>query len=268
MKFAEVAKLRRSEIGHIRERVDSYVVSVPKDALSAILLSGSVGRGDFYPGRLGGMIDLTVFKKPGSNIAAYELFGENENPEIPFHCVNRNGDWYQIWFSEMLNGEGFRQLVEARKFDLSESILLWQRDMTYSDADEVFKGIAAKETMEGYNERLSKIRYLLSEYKVDRWQRRKEPEQLHVNLSAAVDLAIGCLYNLNGKYAPAFDRMAYYSYELEIKPTDYGSLLRALVTVKIGSMRSYRNREQAFKTRFLQFLDESNPPDKSGGPSP
>jgi hypothetical protein len=92
MKRSEIVKLRASDISLIRQRADSYVRGINTKELAAILLSGSVARGDFFPGKLGGMTDLTVFKKAGSLVAAEELFGKNEDPEIPYHCVNRKGD--------------------------------------------------------------------------------------------------------------------------------------------------------------------------------
>lgn len=259
MKRSEIVKLRASDIGLIRQRADSYVRSIEKEDLAAILMSGSVARGDFYPGKLGGMTDLTVLKKPNSAITAEELFGKNEDPEIPYHCVNRNGDWYQIWFIEMLNAERYQLLPEARKYALNESILLWERDDSYSQANGEFKRIAAEETKAALKARLNGISYLLSEYKVDRWQRRNEPGQLHFNLNAAIDIAIGCLYNLNGKYTPAPDRAVYYSYELEKRPARYDELLRQLMDIKLDSVENYWNREKLFKSEFLKFLSESEP---------
>ncbi len=146
MKQSEVAKLRKTDIDRLREKAAAYVDGIAKEALSAVLLSGSVARGDFFPGRLGGMIDLTVFKKPNSFITAEELFGKNEDPEIPYHCVNREGDWYQIWFSEIPNAESYRLLPEARKYALAESSVLWQADGAYSDVDSEFRRIASEET--------------------------------------------------------------------------------------------------------------------------
>jgi hypothetical protein len=268
MKRSDVAKSRKDDINRIRERANSYIVSIPKEALSAILLSGSVARGDFFPGRLGGMIDLAVFSKASSSVTAEELFGKNEDPEIPYHCVNRGGDWYQIWFNEMLNVESYRLLPEARKFALAESIVLWQVDEAYSTANREFKRIAAEETTAGFKARLGGVGYLMSEYKVDRWRRRNEPGQLHFNLNSAIELAIGCLYNLNGKYVPASDRAVYYSYELENRPLRYEHLLKRLMNIKLGSIRNYSNREKVFRSQFLRFLDEQRLPNKSLEQSP
>jgi hypothetical protein len=259
MKRSVIVKLRASDIGFIRQRTNSYVSSIDTEELVAILLSGSVARGDFFPGKLGGMIDLTVFKKPGSQVTAEELFGKNEAPEIPYHCVNRKGDWYQIWLVEILGADGYKLLPEARKYALHESILLWQRADAYSQADGGFKKIAAEETRAAFSARVRGVSYLLSEYKVDRWQRRSEPGQLHFNLNAAIDIAIGCLYNINGKYTPAPDRALYYSYELERRPERYEELLQQLMDIKLDSIENYRNREQLFKRHLLKFLFESEP---------
>jgi hypothetical protein len=259
MKKSEIVELRASDISLIRKRADSFVESIQKENLSAILMSGSVARGDFFPGRLGGMTDLTVFKKPGSSATAEGLFGRNEDPDIPYHCVHRKGDWYQIWFIEMLNAEGYRRLPEARKYALNESVLLWEDDDSYSQATSDFSKIAAEETRVAFGARLNGISYLLSEYKVDRWHRRNEPGQLHFNLNVAIDIAIGCLYNLNGKYTPAPDRALYYSYELDKQPPSYEELLQGLMAIKLDSMANYEGREQLFRAEFLKFLSESQP---------
>ena len=205
------------------------------------------------------MTDLTVFKKAGSRLTAEELFGKNEDPDIPYHCVKREGDWYEIWFTKMLNVDGCKLLPEARKYALHESILLWQRDDSYSKADSEFKRIAAEEIKAAFGARLKGVAYLPSEYRVDRWQRRSEAGQLHFNLNAAIDIAIGCLYNLNGKYAPAPDRALYYSYELERQPGSYEALLQQMMHIRLDSIDNYKNREELFKTQFLRFLSESAP---------
>ena len=124
MKLSQVIVLGEKEIGLLRAQAESYTSAIPKESLLAVLLPGSVARGDFYPGKLGGMTDLIVFKRPDANVTADELFGKNEDPDVPYHCVKRDGDWYQIWFSEMLEGETYRQLPESRKFAINESILL------------------------------------------------------------------------------------------------------------------------------------------------
>ncbi|MCQ2386410.1 MAG: hypothetical protein MJ078_07045 [Clostridia bacterium] len=47
---------------------------------------------------------------------------------------------------------------------------------------------------------------LLSDYKKDRWLRRKAILQLHENLNTAIRMGILCLYYKNNSYAPAEDR--------------------------------------------------------------
>ena len=156
MKRSEIERLRATDIRLIRQRADAYVRSIDPEELVAILLSGSVARGDFFPGKLGGMTDLTVFKKAGSRLTAEELFGKNEDPDIPYDCVKREGDWYEIWFTKMLNVDGCKLLPEARKYALHESILLWQRDDSYSKADSEFKRIAAEEIKAAFGARAKK----------------------------------------------------------------------------------------------------------------
>lgn len=59
------------------------------------------------PGKYGGMIDLTVVAAAKEKLNPTEVFGIDEEPDIPFHCVNHLGQGFQIKIYDSLNLETF-----------------------------------------------------------------------------------------------------------------------------------------------------------------
>lgn len=260
MKTINVIKNEQSDF--IRDLVVStneYINSLDKKELQAILLSGSVSRGDYYPGEFGGMVDLIVMKRPGSAVTAEEIFGKDEEPEIPYHCVTWNGIGYQIHFADFIGQDAFFALDEARKYSLLESRILWDVDGAYENA---LRG-AGDDIREDQNRMLGNclgfINYLLSDYKKDRWLRRDAFNQLHENLNTSIRLMIQCLYYINDKYSPAEDRRLYYSYSLANIPGEYDRKIRKLYKEDMASRSNYLGREKLFRKWFLDFVNERRP---------
>lgn len=97
MKNKEQIIIQQKEfIQKIETATTKFIDSIDKSQIETILLSGSVARGDYFPqknenGEDEGMIDLIVMKKDGSSITTEELFGKNQDPEIPYHCIKVEG---------------------------------------------------------------------------------------------------------------------------------------------------------------------------------
>lgn len=257
MNKREVAERQR---GFVAERVRaarSFAEGLPKSGLAAILLSGSVARGDYFPGELGGNIDLTVYSRRGGGLGAEEVFGPDEDPDIPYHCVTRNGEGFQIAFGELFDEAAFLAQDEAAKFALGESRLLWEDSGAFTAAKAALGPAIAAERASLRSARLGAIRYLLSAYKQDRWIRREAAIQLHENLDAAIRAAIQCLFYANGSYAPAEDRRLYYACALEKLPPDFEGLLAELLERRPDSMEDYRRREGLFTRELLAFVTEA-----------
>lgn len=235
---------------------NKYINTLDKKELQAILLSGSVSRGDYYPGEFGGMVDLIVLKKPGSTITAEEIFGKDEEPEIPYHCVTWNGIGYQIHFTEFIDKNVFFTLDEARKYSLLESQILWDENGVYGKILQSIIGKIQKDQNRMLNNCLGYIDYLLSDYKKDRWFRREAFNQLHENLNTSIRLVIQCLYYINKKYSPAEDRRLYYSYSLTNLPKNYDKKINKLYKEKMTSRNSYLRREKLFRKWFLEFVND------------
>ncbi len=58
------------------------------DQLVGALLTGSVARGDARISPWGLYIDVTLVLKDDGEIDLEKVFGKNEEPDIPKHCVN------------------------------------------------------------------------------------------------------------------------------------------------------------------------------------
>jgi hypothetical protein len=252
----DIEASRKEAVALLSDAAKRYLEEIDTEGIETILLSGSVARGDYFPGDMGGMIDLTAMRKVGSGGTAEELFGKNEDPGIPFHCVNRGGNWYQISLVDFVDPGSFAGMPEAAKYALLESKALFDPRGKYGEALVEIGRLASREREAMMRERLGYIGYLLSDYKKDRWLRRKAFVQLHENLSAAIGAAIQCIYYINGRYSPAEDRRLYYSFDLESLPADYSRSIAELRRQDIWSKDDYERREALFRNGILSFLED------------
>ena len=251
-KFSQMAAKQKDYIQKMREHAHSFIESVDKKEIETILLSGSVSRGDYCPGSQGGMIDLIVMKKDNSQISAEELFGNNEDPDIPYHCIKRNGEWFEILFTDFITCEKFRELNEPRKFSVMESEIFFDPDDRYKNELAFIKKFVDEELKNKLVNTLNRIKYIMG--KEPRWEIREAYPHMHNNLNIAIQMGICCLYYLNGKYAPADDRKLYYTYDLEKLPKNYDELLVKLFEQNINSKEDYERRKKLFLDEFIGIM--------------
>lgn len=88
-KLEDVILQQKDFIQDLKSKTNEFINSLDKTHLQTILLSGSVSRKDYFPGEMGGMVDLTVVRKQNSNASAESVFGKDEEPHIPYHCVTK-----------------------------------------------------------------------------------------------------------------------------------------------------------------------------------
>lgn len=249
--------IKKQQIKFIEEcnfKAKRFIKSICLDDIDVILQSGSVARGDFMPGKLGGMIDLTIMKTKGSNVTATELFGEDEEPEIPYHCVRHLGQWFSIAFHEFIDNFEFEKFDEPKKFAILESKILLDKDDKYSKVlVEINSGLQTKLDTEK-NKTIGYINYLLSEYKTSRWISREANPQLHANLNTAIQACLKGIYYNNSKYTPAEDRRFYYSFTLTKIPDNYEKIVSELFKQDIMSYDDYIRRENIFNKLFLPII--------------
>ena len=134
-----IIKQQKNFINNLNKNTKIFIETIDKTEIETILLSGSVARGDYFPGKIDGMIDLIIMKKNGSTLKAENVFGKNQKPHIPYHCVQYGDVWFQILFTDFVMTQDFAKLEEPRKFSFIESEILFDKNDLYSK--EIIKSI-------------------------------------------------------------------------------------------------------------------------------
>ena len=244
----------------LRDRTSDFIRSIDTSEIESILLSGSLSRADYFPrrkenGEYDGMVDLIVMRKKGSTITAEDVFGPDQDPPIPYHCVKAFGTWFAILFTDFIDVEKFSQFEEPRKFSVLESQLLYDPDDSYKTELVRIHHFARGEQRNKLNDSLGYIHYLISDYKKDRWYRRDAFIQLHENLNTAIRAGIRSLFYLNGFYSPAEDRALYYSHSLPKLPDNYAQLISQACSQNTESEEDYFRREKLFMEKIVRFIE-------------
>jgi len=251
-KLSEMIDKQKDYVKQMKIHADDFIKWIDKKDIETILLSGSVSRGDYCPGPNGGMIDLIVMKKNESKITVEDVFGKNENPDIPYHCKKWNGEWFAILFTEFIDCNKFAELNEPRKFSVMESKILYDPEGKYGNEIKLIKKFVKNDLKDKLKKTVNYLQYIIG--KDARWEIRRAYPHMHNNLNIAIELGICSLYYLNGKYAPADDRKLYYTYELKKLPNNYEKLLEKLFEQKINSKNDYERRKKLFKEEFLPYF--------------
>lgn len=244
----------------LRDRTSDFISSVDTSEIESILLSGSLSRADFFPrrkenGEYDGMVDLIVMRKKGSTITAEDVFGPDQDPPIPYHCVKAFGTWFAILFTDFIDVEKFSQFEEPRKFSVLESQILYDPHDSYKTELAGIHQFASGEQRNKLNDSLGYIHYLISDYKKDRWYRRDAFIQLHENLNTAIRAGVRALFYLNGFYSPAEDRALYYSHSLPKLPGNYAQLISQACSQDTESEEDYFRREKLFMEKIVGFIE-------------
>jgi hypothetical protein len=252
IKLSEMYKINKDNIDRLRFFTKKYLKTIDKNNIETILLSGSVARGDYFYDPLMGCIDLTVMIKDGVNITPEEIFGKDEIPDIPFHCVQWNGEYFQIAFHEFIDKEKFVELPESKKSALLESKILYDPNIKYKNELIKIKKTAKNEQKHLLDNTKNYINYILGKNK--KWEKRGAYSSMHQNINLAVQLGIKCLFYKNNKYAPADDRQLYYTFELDKLPKNYEQLMNELSKQKYNSKKDYERRIKIFKEEFMAIM--------------
>ncbi len=257
----EIIEQQHDFISEMKAAAVRFTDSIDKSEIETILLSGSVARGDFFPrkdagGEYVGMVDLIVMRRQGSSLSAEVLFGPNQDPAIPYHCVKIGNVWFAIWFTDFIRAEDFVHFDEARKFSVLEALPLYDKHACYEAELIKINKIKTEECRQELRNKTAYIHYLISDYKTDRWRRRGAFLQLHENLNTAIRMAVCCLYYKNNSYAPAEDRQLYYSLTLPLLPENYDALISELKNQDTASEADYQRREALFRNWLLDFIAE------------
>lgn len=258
-----IIEQQKDFIQNLRKRTVDFINSIDKSEIETILLSGSLSRADFFPrikenGEYDGMVDLIVMRKKGSRINADDIFGPDQDPPIPYHCVKVEGLWFAILFTDFIDADTFSKFEEPRKFSVLESQILFDPNASYKNELEKINQLVGEELKIQLNNSLGYIHYLISDYKKDRWYRRGAFIQLQENLNTAIRAGIRSLFYMNGFYSPAEDRAIYYSHSLPKLPQDYAKLISQICSQDTESEEDYFRREKLFMEKIVDFIENEN----------
>ena len=263
MKTKEViVEQKKDFIQEMKDKTISFINSIDKSEIETILLSGSVSRGDYFPQKkenaeYNGMVDLIIMRKKGSTITAEEIFGPNQDPPIPYHCVKIDNIWFAILFTDFIDTDMFSKFEEPRRFSVLESQILYDPNKSYKNELEKINQFVKEDLDNKLNGSLGYIHYLISDYKKDRWYRRDAFIQMHENLNTAIRAGIRALFYLNGFYSPAEDRAIYYSHSLKKLPENYAELISKSCNQITDSEEDYFRREKIFMENIVGFIEKS-----------
>lgn len=225
--------------------------------IQSCMISGSVARGTFMPGKESGAIDLILFVENKDDFNANEALGPDLEKHIPGHFIKKDNNFYQIKIYDEQYIFNFIENNEAEKYSFFESrILLDKTKILGETINKLYNEIAKVEISENYQRSFRYMNYLINDYKVNRWIKRKAIIQLNQNLTKAINISIKCLFYINGKYSPAEDRALYFSFELEKKPEKYEKIIRNLSLVKELTLVKYMEREKLFKDRIIEYIEQ------------
>ena len=258
-----IVEQQKDFIQEMKDKTVAFINSIDKSEIETILLSGSVSRGDYFPqkkenGEYNGMVDLIVMRKKGSGITAEEIFGANQEPDIPFHCVKVCNVWFEILFTDFIDADIFSKFEEAKKFSVLESQILYDPNNSYKNELEKINQFVKEDLKNNLNGTLGYIHYLISDYKKDRWYRRDAFIQLHENLNTAIRAGVRALFYLNGFYSPAEDRAIYYSHSLPKLPGNYAEVILQICNQNTDSEEDYLRREKIFLENIVGFVESYN----------
>jgi len=266
--LSEILGQRMLEIEEVREKQKIFIqnqIEITEEfirtklsnveEIKSVLLSGSVARGTFMPGKFGGAIDLTLIVDDILTFDKEKYLGKMEELR-PEYLIRVNENYFQFVFYDNEKLNNFRNLSEAKKYALLESKIILDKNNEYSKIlqNQIIK-IKETEIIDNLKKTNDYIHYLLSEYKVDRWKKRNAVIQLHSNLNKAVECYIKCLFYKNGFYSPAEDRDLYFSFNLTNLPNDYKKNINEVFKIFDFDIKNYERREKIFKEQLLVFLN-------------
>ena len=263
MKTKEVIiEQQKNFIQEMKDKTSALINSIDKSEIETILLSGSVSRADFFPrkkenGEYDGMVDLIVMRKKGSKVTAEEIFGPDQDPPIPYHCIKIDDVWWAIMFTDFIDTEKFSQLGEPRQFSVLESQILYDPNNSYKNELEKINQFVKEDLKKNLDGALGYIHYLISDYKKDRWYRRDAFIQMHENLNTAIRAGVRALFYLNGFYSPAEDRAIYYSHSLPKLPENYAKIISKASNQKTDSEKDYFKREKIFMEKIVGYIEKN-----------
>ncbi|MBN1412939.1 MAG: hypothetical protein JW969_19010 [Spirochaetales bacterium] len=229
--FNKIINEQKEEIARFRVIVDEVIAEkvTPNAKILGALLTGSVARGDARVGPFGIFIDIAIILKNKSDIDMEQIFGKDEEPFIPYHCIsvkNKTGIAMEVIEEDEL--WKIREQPEPVIFARNESIILndktgslqkWKNECFVITEDQI-----KQRALNNY----FRYDYLTGEYRLEKWEHREAWVQIAQNYNEANECYCNFLYCINGLFIPRKDWLAYLTYEMKIKPEEHESCMNKM----------------------------------------
>lgn len=261
--FTELIKEQSSDVKQLREIVRKITDDkiIPNRLILGALLTGSVARGDARIGPFGIMIDLAIVVNDKKDISLEEIFGVDEEPYIPFHCISiRDSIGLAIQVIEENKLWEMRDKGESAIFAMHESeILNDKKNLLTKWKNECFT-ISPDQIKERALQQYFRFEYLTGEYRFEKWSYRKAWVQMAQNCNEANECYCNFLYCINGRFIPRKDWLTYLTYEMNLKPRKHQEYMETLYEAQLNEsfMNKKYNVYQEIRNWMERYCKEHN----------
>jgi len=212
----EVVELKETVI-----KINSEKIAI-NNSISGALLTGSVARGDARIGSFGIHIDLALVLRKKSDINIEQIFGKDEQPYIPYHCVSITDKvGLAIEIMEENDLWKIREMPEPVIFAKNESIILDDKKGILEKWKKECFAISEDQKKQRALNNYFRFNYLTGDYRLEKWSYREAWIQIAQNFNEANECYCNFLYCINGMFIPRKDWLTYLTYEMEIKPDEH-----------------------------------------------
>jgi len=223
-KFRDLLKEQEKEVSSLKEMI--YQINdekiTPNKKILGSLLTGSVARGDARKGPFGIMIDVSVVVKNKDDISLDEVFGPDQDPYIPFHCVPVKDDiWIAVKIIEEKDLWKIRSESESTIFAMNESIILNDKKGILKKWKDEYFSITEEQAKDRAKNQYYRYCYVTGDYRFEKWSYREAWVQCAQNFNEANECYCSFLYCINSMFIPRKDWLTYLTYEMKIKPAKH-----------------------------------------------
>ena len=234
--FKDLVKEQEAEVSMLKKIIDTINTEkiVPHKKILGALLTGSVARGDARKGPFGIMIDVSVVVKNKADISLEEVFGKDEEPHIPFHCVPIKDDiWIAVKIIEEKDLWKIRSEGESTIFAMNESVILDDKKGILKKWKDEYFIITPEQSKERAKNQYYRFCYVTGDYRFEKWSYREAWVQCAQNFNEANECYCSFLYCINSMFIPRKDWLTYLTYEMEIKPEKHEEYMNTMYTTNL-----------------------------------
>ncbi len=235
--FRDLVKEQEEEVTNLKDIINKINNDniVPHKKILGALLTGSVARGDARKGPFGIMIDVSVVVKNKEDISLEKIFGKDEEPHIPFHCVPIKDDiWIAVKVLEEEDLWKIRNESESTIFAMNESIILNDKKGILKKWKDEYFVITEEQAKDRAKSQYYRFCYVTGDYRFEKWSYREAWVQCAQNFNEANECFLSFLYCINSMFIPRKDWLTYLTYEMEIKPEKHEEYMNILYTTVLN----------------------------------